>query len=92
VVVEREEERGRVMHIEKTAWGENEVHWCRESMDNRMSFEPTTNEGQPEIGLLIAWNEPRKPWKPFIVISLWRWRVQIGFLWAMREAEKGGAV
>ena len=35
---------------------------------------------QPSFGFSIGWNEPKKPWKPFVVIDLWNIRIDIGWL------------
>ena len=37
-------------------------------------------EEQPGFGVELRWNQPRKPWKPFLVITLWRWSINIGWL------------
>lgn len=36
---------------------------------------------QPGFSFEIAWNEPRKWWRPFIVLKLWRLRLQLGWLY-----------
>ncbi len=38
-------------------------------------------EEQPGFGLEIRWNNPRRWWEPFLVISLWRRKIQIGWLY-----------
>lgn len=37
-------------------------------------------EYQPSFGLQIGWNEPKKLWKPYIIIDLWNVRIDTGWL------------
>ncbi|KKL97408.1 hypothetical protein LCGC14_1834830 [marine sediment metagenome] len=37
---------------------------------------------QPGIGMKVAWNDPRKPWKPYVVLFWGRYGLQFGWLWA----------
>jgi len=38
-------------------------------------------EYQPSFGIEIAWNEPKRLWRPHVIINFWKIRVQFGWLW-----------
>jgi hypothetical protein len=71
------------MKVTKQEWPNEMVKQCVESTGGT-SFVPfageTVEKSQPGFGLSIFWNEPRKPWKPFIVMDIWHWHIQIGWL------------
>jgi len=72
-----------MMELKHTHWRSKEV---RESIEfgniNKfiLDLKKDSEPYQPEFGILIAWNEPKKLWKPWIAITCWHWSLRIGFL------------
>ena len=69
------------MQIEHTHWTDEDIKSCTDAgCKTDFLFIPDAGPYQPEFGMTIGWNEPRKFWKPFVVIFCWHWKVQIGWL------------
>jgi hypothetical protein len=49
---------------------------------NKPWFEVSRAGFQPQFSFELGWNEPPKWWKPYICTTVWRWRLQVGWLWA----------
>lgn len=70
------------MRIEKTGYGDKQVDHLKDAgLENKFATFEQVEDSQPEIGMYIGWNEPKKFWKPFLYISLWRVNLRIGWLW-----------
>ena len=69
------------MEVEHTYWTDKEIEACKEG-GHKTEFLVCIDGGpyQPSFGLCIGWNEPKKLWKPFVVVDFWHWKVSIGWL------------
>jgi hypothetical protein len=36
---------------------------------------------QPELGFIIGWNEPKRIHRPYVIISFFCYRIQLGYLY-----------
>lgn len=49
---------------------------------NTWTIDESTPEDQPGFGIDLRWWHPEQKHKPYVVVSFWRWRVQVGWvLW-----------
>ena len=62
------------MNIESTFWEPID------GIDTSPGLAKTHRE-QPAFGGGIGFNEPKKPWKPYIVITIWHKVFQMGWLY-----------
>jgi len=67
------------MEVIKTQWPQETIDRCNKAGGSEFlgTFD---NIYQPEFGIKIGWNEPKKLWKPFIVLSFWHYHIQVGWL------------
>ena len=67
------------MEVNKTQWTQETVDKCNETggTDFLTTFDSCC---QPEFGIKIGWNEPKRLWRPFVVIRFWHYHIQIGWL------------
>lgn len=66
------------MRLEKSEYMDTEL---KEMGGTNKFYTFGSNYEQPEFGIHLMWNEPKRLWKPALVINLWRYSLQIGWLW-----------
>ena len=67
------------MRIQKTEWPPK--NWDGQypiSIGNQVSG---PIEEQPGFGLQVIWNHPKKMQRPVIILTLWRYSIQVGWLY-----------
>lgn len=77
------------MNVEKTHWpvdGYDDPEMRREfgylsNVDMKTKFDYTSDLVQPGFGIEISWNQPKFWWKLYLVVNVWHWRIQIGWLY-----------
>jgi len=52
-----------------------------EGFINKLSLKPEIIKPSREIGFQLGWNEENKLWKPYLLLELWWWQIQVGWLW-----------
>lgn len=68
------------MNITKTEWPQDTIDRCNEAGGSNCLITFDKEIQQPEFGLKIGWNEPKKLWKPYIVLYICRYTIQLGWL------------
>ena len=69
------------MEVNKTYWPQETIDQCNESGGTEFMKSVDHDElYQPEFGIKIGWNEPKRFWRPFFVIYCWHHVIQIGWL------------
>ena len=49
-------------------------------LKNELSAVFVTDDFQPQFSIELGWNEPKKLWRPFLCIVVWRWALRVGWL------------
>lgn len=62
------------MNLVKTTW--EPLDDIEPTMGGAQSFRE-----QPGFGFGVGFNEPTKLWHPYLVLTLWHWVFQIGWLY-----------
>lgn len=77
------------MNADRTIWHERDI-FGDATMLNRgftlstASWPVGALTTQPQFGTAVGWIDPRRWWRPWLTISLWRWQLRVGWATAAR--------
>jgi hypothetical protein len=67
---------GVTMNITKKEWNREEI---KKETVPWISISRDTIAYQPSFGIQLGFNEPQKPWKPFLIVDIWNIRIDVGW-------------
>jgi hypothetical protein len=75
--MEEDGEAGKFsMKVERTIWKPEA------DIESSVAIVPdVTTIAQPGFGIQVIWNDPTRLWQPIFIVTFWRWRLSIGWLY-----------